>query len=435
MVVDTASWIASAQNKDCDFPVQNLPYGVFSTADRSPRCGVAIGDMILDLAVLAERGLLGLQFPTALFLRPTLNAFMALGPSAWKSMRVRLTELLRVGGDPALEKNAALHKQALVSLAEATMHLPVEIGGYTDFYAGRQHAFNSGSILRGPENALLPNWHHLPVAYNGRASTVVVSGEDVQRPLGQFRPKGADMPLFGPSQRLDLELEMGAIVGVPNCDSKPLTVREAWDSIFGFVLLNDWSARDIQAWEGQPLGPFQAKAFRTTISPWIVTRDALEPFRCSTPERKVPLLPYLQEQEDYLFDIALEAWLSTQDDPTEYRFVHTNYRHLYYSAPQLLAHHAVCGCRMCTGDLLGSGTISSPEPEGFACLMEQTWGGRNEIALPSGTTRMFLEDGDTVILRGYAQGDGYRIGFSECRGTIVTAPQEPNWLGTTKQGA
>lgn len=301
------------------------------------------------------------------------------------------------------------------------MQLPFAVGGYTDFYAGRQHAFNSGSILRGPENALTPNWPHMPIAYNGRASTVVVSGTPVRRPLGQTRAEGADGPELGPSRRLDIEVEFGAVVALPTTLGQTLTVAEAWEHIFGFVLLNDWSARDIQRWEGQPLGPFQSKAFATSISPWVVTRAALEPFRRPAPQRDRPLLAYLHEPEDYFFDLTLEAHLAP-DGGRASRIARTNTRHLYYSAPQLLAHHALCGCRMQTGDLLGSGTISGPERESFGCLMEQTWGGRDEVVLEHGGRRRFLEDGDSVTLTGWGEAGGRRIGFGRCEGRILPAP-------------
>lgn len=414
------SWVDGAQAPGCDFPLANLPYGVFSTDGRSPRCGVAIGASVLDLAELVAAGLLpGADLG---FDQPALNRFMAAGAATWAAIRARLTDLLAEGGDPALREDALLRARALLPLANAQMHLPVEIRGYTDFYAGRQHAFNSGSILRGPENALTPNWSHMPIGYNGRVSTVVVSGTEVRRPLGQVM--GADGPKFGPSQRLDIEVEFGAIVALPTGLGQTLTVAEAWEHLFGFVLLNDWSARDIQRWEGQPLGPFQSKAFATSISPWVVTRAALEPCRRPGPARDTALLPYLQEEADYFLDVTLEAHLKPEEAARASRIVQTNTAHLYYSAPQLLAHHAVCGCRMQTGDLLGSGTISGPERGNFGCLMEQSWGGRDAIALEQGGSRIFLEDGDSVTLTGWGEVDGQRIGFGHCEGRILPAPAQ-----------
>jgi fumarylacetoacetase len=306
----------------------------------------------------------------------------------------------------------------MVPLDRARMLRPVRIGGYTDFNAARQHAVNAGTILRGPQNALPVNWLHMPVAYNGRASTVVVSGTPIRRPLGQFRPAGADAPQFGPTGRLDFELEMGAVLGVPSAMGEPLDVAEADAMIFGHVLLNDWSARDIQAWETVPLGPFQGKAFGTSISPWIVTRAALEPFRVAAPDREGPLLPYLRETGPMHHDIALEAGLVPAGASAETVIVRTNARHLHYSPAQMLTQHAIGGCAMEVGDLLGSGTVSGPERDSWACLLEQTFGGREPLA---GLDQTWLQDGDTLILRGQAERDGLRIGFGECRGVILPA--------------
>lgn len=411
------SWVIGANAADNDFPLANLPYGVFATADGAPRCGVAIGDRVLDLAALAEEGLL----PEGCgFHEPGLNTFMARGPRLWAEVRGRLTELLAEDGAGDLRDDAALCERAVLRRDAVRMRLPFRVTGYTDFYAGRQHAFNSGSILRGPENALTPNWPHMPIGYNGRTSTIVASGTPVRRPLGQILPSGADTPILSASRRLDIEVEFGAVVGVPTELGQTLTVAEAWENLFGFVLLNDWSARDIQRWEGQPLGPFQSKAFATSISPWVVTRAALEPFRTTGWPRDRALLSYLDEPEAYFFDLTLEAHLRPEGGGTS-RIVRTNTKHLYYSAPQLLAHHALCGCRMEAGDLLGSGTISGPERESFGCLMEQTWGGRDPVALAEGGERFFLEDGDSVTLTGWGQGDGHRIGFGACEGRILPA--------------
>jgi fumarylacetoacetase len=277
-------------------------------------------------------------------------------------------------------------------------------------------------MFRGPENALPPNWLHVPIGYNGRASTVVVSGTPVHRPLGQTKAADASEPSFGPSRRLDIELEMGAIVGTPSTMGRPVSVAEADEMIFGYVLLNDWSARDIQAWEYQPLGPFQSKAFATTISPWVVTHAALQPFRVAAPRREKELLPYLREERPMLYDIELEVLMQPTGAATATSISRTNTRHLYYSAAQQLAHHAISGCRMNTGDLLGSGTISGPERHQFGSLLELTWGGRDPITLVTDETRRFIEDGDTLTLRGWAQGEGYRIGFGDCAGTILPAP-------------
>ncbi len=421
------SWVASANDADGHFPLQNLPFGVFSTPGEAPRCAVAIGDRVLDLAALEAAGLLDVDGGGAVFGRPALNEFMALGNGAWEAVRARLTELLAEDGDRALAAADALRDRALVPMTEATMHLPFAVTGYTDFYAGRQHALNVGTMFRGPENALPPNWLHIPIGYNGRASTVVVSGTEVRRPLGQRKPPDAEVPVFGPCRRLDIELEMGAVVGQPSALGEPVTVAEADRMIFGYVLLNDWSARDIQAWEYQPLGPFQAKVFATSISPWVVTRAALDPFRISTPEREKALLPYLQEPGPMLYDIELEVRMQPAGASAASTISRTNYQHMYYSSAQQLAHHAVCGCRMQVGDLLGSGTISGPDPSQYGSLLEMTWGGKEPLELDTGESRTFIEDGDTLTLTGWAQGDGYRIGFGECVGTVTPAPVRSDW--------
>lgn len=412
------SWVESANSATTDFPLNNLPCGVFSIGAEDPRCGVAIGDRIVDVAALEEAGLLVVaEHPV--FDVPFWNELMELGPDAWAAFRTRLTALLVEGAAERAEVAPHLHAQA-----DATMHLPFLVSEFTDFYAGRHHAFNVGSMFRDPDNALPPNWLHIPIGYNGRASSVVVSGTDIRRPLGQLRPPGSEAPYFGPSKRFDLELEMGVVVGQPS--EGFVSVAEADDMIFGYVLLNDWSARDIQAWEYQPLGPFQAKATATSIGPWIVMREALEPFRAATPPREVPLLPYLREPSPMLYDIALEVTLAPEGGP-ETVIARTNYREMYYSAAQQLCHHTSSGCPMNVGDLLGSGTISGPTQPERGSLLELSWGGRAPITLDSGETRGFIEDGDTVTLRGHAQGDGYRIGFGACTGRLLPANPVPDW--------
>ncbi|MFN3936294.1 MAG: fumarylacetoacetase [Gemmobacter sp.] len=414
------SWIDAANRPDCDFPLNNLPCGVFSTAGGEPRCGVAIGDMILDVSGLEEAGLLRLADAPVLDV-PFWNEVMELGPEAWSRLRVMLMGFLAESAEPALRSQVEPY---LVPMAEAELHLPFLVAEFTDFYAGRHHATNVGTMFRGAENALPPNWLHIPIGYNGRASSVVVSGTDFRRPLGQLKPPQAEVPYFGPSRRFDLELEMGAVVG--QASEGMVSVAEADSMIFGYVLLNDWSARDIQAWEYQPLGPFQAKATATTISPWIVTKAALEPFRASGPDREVPLLPYLHEPGPMLYNIALEVALAPEGK-AETVIARTNMRELYYSAAQQLAHHTTSGCPMNVGDLLGSGTISGPRRENRGSLLELSWGGKEPVALDTGEMRSFLEDGDTVILRGRATGDGYRIGFGECRGRLLPSIPVPAW--------
>lgn len=395
------SWITSANAADCDFPIQNLPYGVFSVDGDAPRCGVAIGDRIVDLAAAEAAGLLdaGGAFGAA-----RLNDFMALGPAKWEQVRAALMALLAEDGN---------RSTPTVAMADATLNLPIEVAEYTDFYASKNHAFNVGVMFRGPENALPAQWTHMPIGYNGRASSVVVSGTDIHRPMGQL--KTDDGPVFAPCRRLDLELELGAIVGQPSAMGQRLSVDQAEAMIFGYVLLNDWSARDIQTWEYQPLGPFQAKAFATSISPWIVTRAALEPFRTEGMRRDNPLLPYLAETRPGLFDIALEWALNG------HVLARTNYDTMYYSSAQQLAHHASSGCPMRVGDLLGSGTISGTTPDSTGALLEMTTAGKNPVTLPDGQSRTFIQDGDKVTLRGHAQGDGYRIGFGECSGRVLPA--------------
>lgn len=412
------SWVETANTADAPFPLSNLPCGVFSTEGTAPRCGVAIGDLILDVAALERHGTLKLA-DRPVFAEPAWNALMALGPSVWRALRRRLTDLLVEGSG---ERGTV--EPCLVKHGTATLHLPFRVAEYTDFYAGRNHAFNVGALFRGPENALPPNWLHIPIGYNGRASSIVVSGTNFRRPWGQLKSAGQDKPTFAPSRRFDLELELGAVVGMPSEAGRPVTVTEADAMIFGYVLLNDWSARDIQAWEYQPLGPFQAKATATTISPWIVMKEALEPFRVSTPDREVQLLPYLSDPGPMLYDIALEVSLAPAGG-TEAVISRTNYREMYYSSAQQLAHHTSAGAPMTTGDLLGSGTISGPTKGSRGSLLELSWGGKEPLTLKGGATRTFLEDNDTLTLRGAAKGDGYTIGFGDCTGTLLPALAEP----------
>lgn len=410
------SWVTSANNADTDFPLNNLPYGVFSTDRLDARCGVAIGDMILDMTLAEEQGIIDLT-PEPLFDMPFWNALMEQGPAVWTALRNRLTGLL-TEGSPDQKRIAPL----LVPLTDAQMHMPLVVSEYTDFYAGRHHATNVGTMFRGAEKALPPNWLHMPIGYNGRASSVVVSGTDIRRPWGQLKSSGHDRPAFLPSCRFDMELELGAIVGMAS--DGPITVDEADGAIFGYVLLNDWSARDIQAWEYQPLGPFQAKATATSISPWIVTKAALEPFRTATPARDVPLLDHLRDTGPMLYDIQLSISLAPSGKaPTV--IAETNAAELYYSAAQQLAHHSSSGCPMNVGDLLGSGTISGAGKHERGSLLELSWGGKEPIMLSSGENRTFLEDGDTLTLMGAAKGAGYKVGFGACTGTLNPALTNP----------
>ncbi|MFC4214604.1 fumarylacetoacetase [Pseudophaeobacter arcticus] len=412
------SWVSSANDAAHPFPLNNLPYGVFSTKDSEPRCGVAIGDMIFDCQAAEEAGLLQLtDYP--LFEMPFWNEMMEEGPAVWAALRERLTALLAEG---AAEQ--ARLEPLLTAQAEAELHMPLAVAEYTDFYAGMQHAKNMGAILRGSPD-LPANWLHIPIGYNGRASSVVVSGTPIHRPNGQTKAPDAEMPSFGPTKRLDIELEMGAIVGTGSEFGQPITVDEADAMIFGYVLLNDWSARDIQGWEYQPLGPFQGKAFGTSISPWIVTAAALENFRAPTPAREKELLPYLNGSKNGLYDIELEVLMQPEGAATATVVSKTNYNRMYYSAAEQLCHHAIGGCEMNTGDLLGSGTISGAERSEFGSLMELSWAGREPFTLETGESRGFIEDGDTLTLRGNARGDGFTIGFGDCSGKILPAKVWP----------
>ncbi len=396
---------------ESEFPIQNLPYGLFSTqANPNPRVGTRIGDVVIDLSLLDEENLFGKRH--GFFADSTLNRFMSEGREVGRGIRQRLTGLLS-------SDSSQIKKEALIPIQEIQMHLPVAIGDYTDFYASREHATNVGIMFRGRENALMPNWLHLPVGYHGRASSVVLSGTDVIRPCGQVASNG--VPEFIASRSLDFELEMGFFIGTGNNLGEPISIENAHEHIFGMVLLNDWSARDIQAWEYQPLGPFLAKNFATSISPWVVTMDALEPFRVDGPKQEPTPLPYLMVDSANGLDLNLEVTLqSTTMDMSE-TISHSNMKYLYWSMEQMLAHHTVTGCNMRTGDLCGTGTISGPTEDSYGSMLELTWRGEKPITLPNGEARKFLQDGDTVTMKGYCQGDGYRVGFGEVTGKILPA--------------
>jgi fumarylacetoacetase len=412
------SWVSAANSDLTDFPLNNLPYGVFSRPGDDRRCcGVAIGDQIVDVSGLESAGLLDTAGETV-FAAGRWNDFMAMGPDAWADFRADLMDRL-AENSPKQTEIAPF----LVPVKDAVLHLPFRVSEFTDFYSSRHHATNVGTMFRGPENALPPNWLHIPIGYNGRASSVVVSGTDVRRPWGQLKGPDFDAPIFAPSRRFDIELELGAVVG--QASSGPVSVQQADDMIFGYVLLNDWSARDIQAWEYQPLGPFQAKATATSISPWIVTKAALEPFRTSTPPREAALLPYLREPGPMLYDIDLSVLMQPGNAANPSIIACTNYAQMYYSAAQQLAHHTSSGCPMNVGDLLGSGTISGPSKSERGSLLELCWGGKEPFVLETGETRTFIQDGDTLTLCGAATGHGYRIGFGACAGTVIAALDDP----------
>jgi fumarylacetoacetase len=415
------SWIESANTKQTDFPLNNLPYGVFTVSDSDPHCCVAIGDMVLDVTSLEELEILKPSKNEKVFNEPYWNSFMELGPETWALFRKNLTDLLKENFDEAIAETKSILENSLIPQKDCILHMPFVISEFTDFFASYHHAKNVGTMFRGPENALPPNWLHIPIGYNGRASTVIVSGTDVKRPRGQLKPPTEDIPYFGPSKRFDFELELGAIVGTNTDIGTTLTTQEADEMIFGYVILNDWSARDIQAWEYQPLGPFQAKATATTISPWIVTKAALEPFRKFTPKREVPLLKYLEEKGPMLYDIDLSVSIETNSSNGSNEITRTNYSEMYYSSAQQLAHHTSSGCAMSCGDLLGSGTISGPEKHQYGSMLELSWGGKNPIQLQGSETRTFLEDGDIIRMSGAADGGDYKIGFGENIGKIIPA--------------
>jgi len=424
---------------DSDFPIENLPFGVFKPREGHARVGVAIGDLILDLAVLEEleffsdvvaaavpsgrnRRNLPPETPaaTTLFASDALNAFMALGRPAWKKTRDILQKLLSAETG-TLRDNEELRARAFHKQNEVTMQLPARIGDYTDFYSSYHHAHNVGTMLRGPENALMPNWKWLPVAYHGRASSIVISGTEVKRPHGQTKPPDASAPVFGPSKSLDFELETAFFIGPGHPLGQPVSIDQAEDHIFGILLMNDWSARDIQTWEYQPLGPFLAKNFCTSISPWVVTLEALEPFRKNLAAQDPAPLPYLKRANDFTFDIHLEARLQTTKMREAQTITRTNFQNLYWSIAQQLAHHTVNGCNLQPGDLLASGTISGPTEESRGCMLELTWRGQNPLKLSEAETRKWLEDGDALSITGWCQGEGYRVGFGEVSGRIVGA--------------
>jgi len=382
--------------------------------------GVAIGDLIVDLSILEELGHFRLAefHDRKVFSEDSLNSFLALGRAAWRGTREILQHLLSAE-TATLRDDTRLCEKVFHAQKDVTMKLPARIGNYTDFYSSYHHAHNVGTMLRGPENALMPNWKWLPVAYHGRASSVVVSGADVHRPSGQTRLPDASAPVFGLTKSLDYELEMAFLIGPGNSLGEPVPIDRAIDHIFGLVLMNDWSARDIQAWEYQPLGPFLAKNFCTSVSPWVVTLEALEPFKKPLPPQDPEPLPYLRGQNDFTFDIHLEASLQTSSMDSPHIITRTNFQNLYWSIAQQLAHHAVNGCNLEPGDLLASGTISGATEESRGCMLELTWRGAKPLKLPNSETRKWLEDGDTLTITGWCQGDGYRVGFGEVSGRII----------------
>ncbi len=413
-----ASWFP--YEPETDFPIQHLPFGVFRDKQGRGRLASAIGDRLIDLSALAELGLFaGLGLEKGLFLQESLNPLLETGLGRCRQLRERVAHLLDSRNEASPARERAHH--FLLPRHGADMLLPVQVGDYTDFYASREHAEAVGALFRDPDNPLLPNWLHLPVAYHGRASSIVVSGRSIRRPQGQFLPLGAKRPVFGPTRELDFELELAFIVGRNTRLGTPVSVAEAADHVFGFVLLNDWSARDIQRWEYKPLGPFLGKNFASTISPWVVPLDALHPFQVDGPAQHHPTpLPYLHDPQPRALDIDLEVHLKTPQG-TSSCLSRTNARFLYWSFRQQLAHHTVNGCNLRVGDLLASGTISGPRTKSAGSLLELTEGGKTPVELKDGGHRLFLEDGDEVSLRAAASGSDYRIGFGEATGYITPA--------------
>lgn len=415
-----SSWLSVPS--DSDFSVQNIPFGVYRTSDKSARCATRIGDTVVDLSVLAEKGYLkGLSVDPKVFKEKTLNAFIKGGKQATREVRERLSDLF-TGKDESLKKDTNTQEKAFFPVEKVEMDLPVEVGDYTDFYSSKEHATNVGTMFRDPDNALMPNWVHLPVAYHGRASSIIPTDIPIHRPKGQQKPDDSDSPVFGPCKLLDFELEMAFVTyqGKPLGDR--ISTEEASDYIFGLVLFNDWSARDIQKWEYQPLGPFLAKSFASSISPWIVTLDALEPFRVPGPKQEPEVLPYLQYEGEKNLDIDMKV--AVHPDRSEPKTVcESNHSYLYWNMEQQLAHHTVNGCNIRAGDMMASGTISGPEKSSFGSMLEQTWKGQNPVQMPDGTERKFIQDGDTVIMGGAAEKEGVRVGFGEVRTKVLPAKE------------
>ncbi len=409
------SWLKV--DKNSDFPIQNIPFGVFLTKDDITTIGTRIGNFAIDLAALHQLGYFeGIPLTNDMFMQDTLNDFISDGRTTWRLVRNRIADIFDEK-NPKLKEKKKHQNEVIFDIDEVEMLLPVEIGDYTDFYSSKEHATNVGTMFRDPDNALLPNWLHIPVGYHGRSSSIIVSGTKIRRPKGQTLPAGADKPVFGPSKLVDFELEMGFITTDANKLGKSISIDNAEDYIFGMVLLNDWSARDIQKWEYVPLGPFLSKNFASTISPWIVTMDALQPFRVNGPEQNPKPLPYLQQEGNNGYDINLQAAIKPKKQE-ETVVSNTNFKYMYWTMNQQLTHQTVNGCNVRSGDLYGSGTISGPSKDSYGSMLELTWKGTNPIKMSDGSERKFINNGDTVILRGYCKNEDVRIGFGECKGKI-----------------
>lgn len=410
------SWLEVPQ--DSDFPIQNIPFGVFLPEDDITTIGTRIGNTAIDLSAMHQLGYFeGITLPEDVFLQDTLNDFITLGRPIWRQVRNRVAEIFDATNGE-LKNNTEHCEQILFPVEQVQMLMPVFIQDYTDFYSSIEHAMNVGIMFRGKENALMPNWKHLPVGYHGRSSSIIVSGENIHRPVGQMKPADADAPVFGPTKLLDFELEMAFITTDGKQLGERITTDEAEDYIFGMVLFNDWSARDIQAWEYVPLGPFLGKNFGSSISPWVVTLDAMEPFRVESPKQDPEPLPYLRTEGKRTFDINLETYIQPEGG-AESKVCTSNFKYLYWNISQQLAHHTVNGCNINAGDMMASGTISGPEKENFGSMLELSWRGAKPITLDDGSERKFINDGDTVIMRGFCKNDEVRIGFGEVSSKVL----------------
>lgn len=410
------SWIG--YSSDSHFPIQNIPFGVFLTRDNVITIGTRIGDWAIDLGALQEMNYFeGVPLTDDMFMQDTLNDFISDGKKTWRLVRNRIGDIFD-SENPVLRDNKEHRDRIIFNMDEVEMQLPVLIGDYTDFYSSKEHATNVGTMFRDPDNALLPNWLHMPVAYHGRSSTIVPTGIPIHRPKGQTMPAGAEAPIFGPSKLVDFELEMAFITTDANNMGQPISVEDAEKYIFGMVVFNDWSARDIQKWEYVPLGPFLAKNFASSISPWIVTLDALEPFRTKGPEMEKPVLDYLKSKGEKTYDIHLEVDITPQQGkPTT--ICKSNFKYLYWNMSQQLAHHTINGCRVNSGDMMGSGTISGSKPDSYGSMLELSWRGEKPVKLNDGTERKFINDFDTVTMRGYCKNGPVRIGFGEVSNKLL----------------
>lgn len=415
---DRKSWIST--NKNTDFPIQNLPFGVFMTQEDLITIGTRIGDTAIDLYAMHQMGYLNdMELPSDVFLQDTLNDFITLGRPTWRKVRNRVAEIFDVEND-LLQKNSEHQSHILFPVDTVQMLMPVFTQDYTDFYSSKEHAMNVGIMFRGKENALMPNWVHMPIGYHGRSSSIIVSGENIHRPKGQTMPADADKTVFGPCKALDIELEMAFITTDGKAIGESISVNEAEDYIFGMVLFNDWSARDLQKWEYQPLGPFLGKSFASSISPWVVTLDALEPYRTESPAQDPKPLDYLVTEGEKTFDINLDVFL-TPENGEDNKISHSNFKHLYWNISQQLAHHTSNGCPINVGDMMGSGTISGPTPDSYGSLLELSWAGSKPLTLSDGSQRTYLRDGDSITIKGYSEKEGLRIGFGAVETKILPA--------------